>query len=27
MRGDGNLDAWKAATAAIRADLPYPEAP
>jgi hypothetical protein len=27
MRGDGNLDAWKAATAEIRADLPYPEAP
>jgi hypothetical protein len=27
MRGDGNLDAWKAATAQIRADLPYPEAP
>jgi hypothetical protein len=27
MRGDGNLDAWNAATAAIRADLPYPEAP
>ena len=27
MRGDGNLDAWNAATAQIRADLPYPEAP
>ncbi len=27
MRGDGNLDAWNAATAAIRADLPYPEPP
>jgi hypothetical protein len=27
VRGDGNLDAWKAATAQIRADLPYPEAP
>jgi hypothetical protein len=27
MRGDGNLDAWKAATAQVRADLPYPEAP
>jgi len=27
VRGDGNLDAWKAATAKIRADLPYPEAP
>ena len=27
MRGDGNLDAWKAATAQIRSDLPYPEAP
>jgi hypothetical protein len=25
QRGDGNLDAWKAATAQIRADLPYPE--
>jgi hypothetical protein len=24
MRGDGNLDAWNAATAQIRADLPYP---
>jgi len=27
MRGDGNLDAWNAATAQIRADLPYPVAP
>jgi hypothetical protein len=27
QRGDGNLDAWKAATAQIRADLPYPEQP
>jgi hypothetical protein len=27
MRGDGNLDAWNAATAQIRADLPYPEFP
>jgi len=27
VRGDGNLDAWKAATAQIRADLPYPEMP
>jgi hypothetical protein len=27
IRGDGNLDAWNAATAQIRADLPYPEAP
>jgi hypothetical protein len=27
MRGDGNLDAWNAATAQIRADLPYPETP
>ena len=27
MRGDGNLDAWNAAVAAIKADLPYPEAP
>jgi len=27
MRGDGNLDEWNAATAQIRADLPYPEAP
>jgi len=27
QRGDGNLDAWKAATAQIRADLPYPEEP
>jgi hypothetical protein len=27
MRGDGNLDAWNAATAQIRADLPYPQAP
>jgi len=27
MRGDGNLDAWNSATAQIRADLPYPEAP
>jgi hypothetical protein len=27
MRGDGDLTAWKAATAQIRADLPYPEAP
>jgi hypothetical protein len=27
MRGDGNLDAWNAATAQIRADLPYPPAP
>jgi hypothetical protein len=27
QRGDGNLDAWKAATAQIRAELPYPEPP
>jgi len=27
QRGDGNLDAWNAATAQIRADLPYPEPP
>ena len=27
VRGDGNLDAWKAATAQIRDDLPYPEEP
>jgi len=27
MRGDGNLDAWNAAVAAIKADLPNPEAP
>ena len=27
MRGDGNLDAWNAAVAQIRADLPKPEAP
>jgi hypothetical protein len=27
MRGDGNLDEWNAATAAVRADLPYPEPP
>jgi hypothetical protein len=27
VRGDGNLDAWRAATAQIRADLPYPEMP
>jgi hypothetical protein len=27
VRGDGNLDAWKAATAQIRAELPYPEPP
>jgi hypothetical protein len=27
IRGDSNLDAWNAATAHIRADLPYPEAP
>jgi len=27
MRGDGNLDAWKAATEKIRAELPYPEMP
>jgi hypothetical protein len=27
MRGDGNLDEWNAATAQIRADLPYPESP
>jgi len=27
QRGDGNLDAWKAASAQIRADLPYPEEP
>jgi hypothetical protein len=25
QRGDGSLDAWKAATAQIRDDLPYPE--
>ena len=27
VRSDGNLDAWKAAVAAIKADLPYPEEP
>jgi hypothetical protein len=27
MRGDGNLDAWNAAVAQIKADLPYPAAP
>jgi hypothetical protein len=27
MRGDGNLDAWNAAVAQIRAELPKPEAP
>ncbi len=27
MRGDGNLDEWNAATAQVRADLPYPSAP
>ena len=27
VRGDGNLDDWRAATAQIRADLPYPEEP
>jgi len=27
MRGDGNLDEWNAATAQVRADLPYPESP
>jgi len=27
MRGDGNLDAWNAAVAAIKADLPNPQAP
>jgi hypothetical protein len=27
QRDGGNLDAWKAATAQIRADLPYPEEP
>ena len=27
QRGDGNLDAWNAAVAQIRADLPKPEAP
>jgi hypothetical protein len=27
MRGDGNLDAWNAAVAQIKADLPYPDAP
>ena len=26
MRGDGNLDAWNAAVAAIKAELPYPQA-
>ena len=27
MRGDGNLDAWNAAVAAIKANLPKPGAP
>jgi len=27
MRGDGNLDGWNAAVAAIKADLPKPGAP
>ncbi len=27
MRGDGNLDGWNAAVAAIKADLPNPPAP